>query len=137
MPRLSADAVDTVRVAIESSGALDRPKLVIPEGTMPEGVVRVEADDRTYHARVEVGLGGDLEVRGLYDNPRLAREGGGENHLETWVERAGLDAGRTALLDVVVDGEQYGLRAPGHGAVYEIVDRPDESLASIAEDLDG
>jgi hypothetical protein len=137
MPSLSSDGVETVRVAIESAGALDRPKLVVPEGTMPEGVVRIEADESTYHAPVEVGLDGEYELRGLYDNARLAREGGGENRLTEWVEAAGLEAGRSALLDVVVEGEQYGLRAPGERAVYDIAETPDDSLASIAEDLDG
>ena len=137
MPSVTSDGVETVRAAIERAGALDRPKLVVPEGTMPEGVVRVDADGTTYHAHVEVGLDGDLEVRGLYDNARLARTGEGENRLGEWVEAAGLEAGRSALVDVVVEGEQYGLRAPGDRAVYDVMETPDDSLASIAEDLDG
>jgi hypothetical protein len=137
MPRVSSDGLETVRASIEQSGALDRPKLVVPEGTMPEGSVRVVADETTYHAATEVGLGGDLEVRGLYDNARLARSREGENHLPAWVDAAGLAAGRSALLDVVVDGEQYGLRAPGESVVYRVTETPDESLASIAEDVDG
>lgn len=137
MPSVSSDGVDTVRASIESAGALDRPKLVVPDGTMPEGVVRVEATDSSYHAYVEVGLGGDLEVRGLYDNPRLARTGEGENHLTDWVDSKGLEDGRSALVDVIVDGEQYGLRAPGERAVYRVVEGPDDALSSIAEDLDG
>jgi hypothetical protein len=133
MPSVSSDAVETVRASIASAGALDRPKLLAPERTMPEGVVRVEADETTYHAAVEVGL----ELRGLYDNARLARTGEGENHLGRWVDAKGLEAGRSALVDVVVEGEQYGLRAPGETAVYRVVDSPDDGLASIAEDLDG
>lgn len=137
MPRVSSDDVETVRASIENAGALDRPKLVLPEGTISEGVVRVDADETTYHARVDRGLGGDLELRGLYGNARLARTGDGENDLETWVEAKDLEAGRSALVDVVVDGEQYGLRAPGERAVYQVVEAPDDSLASIAEDVDG
>ena len=137
MPSVSSDGVETVRASIANAGALDRPKLVVPDGTMPEGVVRVAAGDATYHARVEVGLDGDLELRGLYDNRRLARTGEGENRLAEWVEDAGLEAGRSALVDVVVDGEQSGLRAPGETAVYRVVETPDDDLASIAEDLDG
>lgn len=136
MPSVTSDGVETVRVAIEKAGALGRPKLVVPDGAMPEGVVRVDADSETYHARVEVGLGGELELRGLYDNARLAREGSGENRLPEWVDESGLTTGRSALLDVVVDGEQYGLRAPGQRAVYRVVESPDEGLASIAERLD-
>lgn len=137
MPSLSSDAVETVRASIESSGALDRPKLVVPEGTIPEGVVRVDADGSTYHAHVETSLQGEVEIRGLYENARLARKRDGENRLESWVESAGLESGRSALVDVVVDGEQYGLRAPGEDAVYRVVESPDESLSSIAEDIDG
>lgn len=137
MSRVSSDGVETVRASIEQSGALNRPKLVLPEGTIPDGVVRVDADETTYHADVDVGLGGDLELRGLYENARLARTDEGENHLGGWVESKGLEAGRSVLVDVVVDGEQYGLRAPGERAVYRVVDQPDDSLASIAEDVDG
>lgn len=137
MPSVSSDGVETIRASIQQAGALDRPKLVVPEKAIPEGVVRVEADETTYHAYVEVGLDGDTELRGLYENARLARTGDGQNHLGEWVTDAGLDAGRSALLDVVVEGEQYGLRAPGERAVYDVVETPDDSLASIAEDVDG
>ncbi len=137
MPRVSSDGVETVRAEIVESGALDRPKLDVPEGTMPEGVVRVDADDATYHAPVAVGLDGDVELRGLYDNPRLARDRDGENHLADWVESQGLEAGRTVLVDILVDGTQYGLRAPGDDAVYGVAESPDDDLAAIAEDLDG
>ena len=137
MPSVSSDGVETVRAEIVESGALDRPKLRVPDGTAPEGVVHIEADRTTYHAPVEVSLDGDLEVRGLYDNPRMARQRDGDNHLAEWVEAAGLEPGRTALVDVVVDGEQYGLRAPGEDAVYRVVEAADDDLASIAEDVDG
>lgn len=137
MSRVSSDGVETVRASIEQSGALNRPKLVLPEGAVPDGVVRVDADETTYHADIDVGLGGDLELRGLYENARLARTGEGENHLAGWVESKGLEAGRSVLVDVVVDGEQYGLRSPGERAVYSVVEQPDDSLASIAEDVDG
>lgn len=137
MPRVSSDGVETVRAEIVESGALDRPKIALPDADLPEGVVRVDADDTTYHAPVAVNLEGGVELRGLYGNPRLARERDGDNHLTDWVESAGLEAGRTVLVDVVVAGEQYGLRAPGTDAVYDVVESPDEDLAAIAEDLDG
>ena len=88
MPGVSSDGVETLRATIVESGALDRPKLRVPDGTAPEGVVRVEADRTTYHAPVEVSLDGDLEVRGLYDNPRMARQRDGDNRLAEWVEAA-------------------------------------------------
>jgi hypothetical protein len=124
-----------VSLVRERSGALDRPKLVVPDGTVGDGIVRIEADETTYHAPVDVDLNGDVAIRGLYDNARLARTGDGANHLAEWVDSKGLDAGRSALVDLVVEGEQYGLRAPGERAVYEVADGPDDSLAAIAEDL--
>ena len=137
MPSVTSDGVDTVRAEIVESGALDRPKVRLPDGTAPEGVVRVDAAGSTYHAPVVVALDGDLELRGLYDNARMARERDGDNRLAAWVDENGLAPGRTVLVDVVVDGQQYGLRAPGEEAVYRVVDSPDDDLASIAEDLDG
>lgn len=137
MPSVTSDGVETVRATIVESGALDRPKVSVPDGTMPEGVVRVDADGTTYHAAVAVDFDGDLELRGLYDNARMARERDGENRLREWVDDQGLAPGRTVLVDVIVEGEQYGLRAPGDSAVYRVVESPDDDLASIAEDVDG
>jgi hypothetical protein len=137
MPRVSSDGVETVPATIVESGALDRPKLSLPDDAMPEGVVRIEADRITYHGPVELALDGDLELRGLYDNARMARERNGDNHLAEWVEDQGLEVGRTVLVDVVVEGDQYGLRAPGTDAVYRVVETTDDDLASIAEDVDG
>ena len=137
MPSVTSDGVETVRATIVESGALDRPKVSVPDGTMPEGVVRVDADGATYHAPVAIDVDGDLELRGLYDNARMARERDGENRLREWVDDQGLAPGRTVLVDVVVEGEQYGLRAPGDSAVYRVVESPDDDLASIAEDVDG
>ena len=137
MARLSSDGLETIHLTIVESGALDRLKLSVPDGAMPDGVVRVDVGRSTYHAPVEVGLDGNLELRGLYDNARMARERDGQNHLEDWVADNGLEAGRTVLLDVVVEGAQYGLRAPGEDAVYRVVERPDDDLAVIAEDVDG
>ena len=137
MARISSDGLETIHGTILESGALDRLKLGVPDGAMPDGVVRVDAGRSTYHAPVEIGLDGDLELRGLYDNARMARERDGQNHLEDWVADKGLEAGRTVLLDVVVEDAQYGLRAPGEDAVYRVVERPDDDLAAIAEDVDG
>ena len=70
MPSVTSDGVETVRATIVESGSLDRPKVSVPDGTMPEGVIRVDTDGATYHAPVAVGFDGDLEFRGLYDNAR-------------------------------------------------------------------
>lgn len=136
MTNVTSDAVETIRVDVDTTGSLDRPRLVVPEGQVPETVVRVVADERTYHAPVERAISGDLEITGLYGNTRLARERAGENLLPTWLSNHNLSAGRSAHLDVVVDGEQYGLRAPGDRAVYHVVESTNDSLQSIAETLD-
>jgi hypothetical protein len=136
-----SDAVDSVRATLERAGRTDRPKIVVPDDArdaVPEGaVVRLSADGATYHARVELAIDDSLELRGLYDNARLAREGDGENRLAAWADGQGLDFGRTVHLDVVDEGFFYGLRAPGERAVYRVPDRPDEGLADIARQVEG
>lgn len=136
MTNVTSETVESIRVAIDTTGSLARPRLVLPDDQVPETVIRIVADDRTYHAPVEQGLSGDPEIPGLYANVRLARERSGENILPQWLETHDLSVGRSALLDVVVDGEQYGLRAPGERAVYRVVESADEGLESIAESLD-
>jgi hypothetical protein len=97
-------------------------------------VVRLVLGGRTRFARVHRGLDGGLEIRGAYDNRRLAREADGENRLVEWVEREAVDVGRSVLVDVVETGELYGVRRPGTDAVYELPETTrDDSLAAIAE----
>ena len=43
MARVSSNGLETIRLTIVESGALDRLKLGVPDGAMPEGVVRVDA----------------------------------------------------------------------------------------------
>jgi hypothetical protein len=135
-----SDAVDSVRATLERAGRTDRPKVVVPEDAhdrVPEGeVVRLSLDGAVRHATVDLAIDDSLEIRGAYDNPRLAREADGENRLVEWVEANGLDFGRTVHLDVVEAGFFYGLRAPGERAVYQVPDRPDEGLADIARDVE-
>lgn len=143
--RVASDhpTVATVDAELARQGRTDRPKLVLPPGAaerLPAGeIVRVVLDGSEGWARVDGAVGGDgLELRGVYDTPDGAREPGSEpNRLTEWVDRAGLGPGRTAHLDVLSEGFRYGLRAPGERVVYETTDRPDESLAAIAERLDG
>lgn len=135
-----SDAVDSVRATLERAGRTDRPKVAVPEDArdrVPEGeVVRLSLDGSVRHATVDLAIDDSLEIRGAYDNARLAREGDGENRLVAWVADNGLDFGRTVHLDVVEEGFFYGLRAPGERAVYRVPDRPDEGLAEIASDVE-
>ena len=142
--RISSDhaSIPTVRATLVQSGALDRPKIEIPDDesdSFPDAeLVRVVADDTEYRARVESPLTGEgREIRGLYETPRLARNPDeGENHLGAWVESAGVEFDQSVLVDVIEAGFKYGLRAPGQRTVYEATESPDDDLADIANKLD-
>jgi hypothetical protein len=138
--RVAADnpSVRTVRATLAAAGAVGRPRIDVPEDAAEEfpvgDVVRLVLGGRTRYARVDRAFDGGLEIRGAYDNRRLAREADGENRLVEWVEREGPDVGRSVLVDVVEPGELYGARRPGASAVYELPETTrDDSLAAIAE----
>lgn len=137
--RISHDheSVVTRRAKLERAGRTSRPKLVLPDDVAaPEGPVRLVLDGTTYHTTIEEAVDGAVEIRGAYDNARMAREREGENHLVAWAERKNLDFGRSVHLDAV-DDDFYGVRAPGERAVYTPTDSPTDSLSNIASDLDG
>jgi len=138
--RVAADnpSVETVRATVTAAGAIGRPRVTLPDdaaGSFPTGdVVRLVLDGRTRFSRIERALDDSIEIRGAYDNRRLAREAGGESRLVEWTEREGIDIGRSVLVDVVEAGELYGVRRPGTNAVYEVPGTTrDDSLAAIAE----
>ncbi|PSP85906.1 hypothetical protein BRC83_02095 [Halobacteriales archaeon QS_1_68_17] len=133
------DAVETVRAPLSRAGSTRRPRIELPEGTAPAGeVVRVVLGGEEYHARIERALDGGTEIRGAYDNARLARvPGDGENRLPAWVETAGVTVGNSVLVDVVVEDFKYGVRAPGERVVYTATEPLTDGLADIARDLDG
>jgi hypothetical protein len=76
-------------------------------------------------------------VAGAYETPDMARAGDGTDHLGPWLESTGRSAGSTVLLDAIEPGFAYGLREPGERAIYDAVEKPSDSLASIARDLEG
>lgn len=131
--------VETHRVPVESVGRTDRPRVVLPDAvSLAEGdVVRFALDGDRYHAAVDTNLDGDCVVSHVADNARLARERDGENRLAEWLADADVALGGTAHLDVLTEGEEYGLRTPGKRVVYTATGGPDSSLADIANDLDG
>ncbi|WP_336336632.1 DUF7112 family protein [Haloarcula brevis] len=133
------DAVETHRVPVESVGRTDRPRVLLPAGLgFDDGdTLRLALDGDRYHAVVETSLDGEPVVSHVADNRRLARERAGTNRLAEWVADGDVSLGGSAHLDVVTDGEEYGLRTPGKRVVYTATGGPDASLSDIARDLDG
>ena len=135
------DAVETVRATLERVGRTDRRRVAVPAdagaGLTPETVVRLVLDSTTYHTLVETSLEGDLELRGAFDSPTLARDPeSGTDHLPAWVADAGVEVGGSVLLDVVTAEFKYGLRAPGRRVIYEATAAPDKGLSAIARDIE-
>jgi len=74
-------SVDHLDARIGRAGRLDRPKLVVSDLDPRDAPVRLVLDGRTRHAPVERGLDGSTELRGAYDNIRMARERDGPDRL--------------------------------------------------------
>jgi hypothetical protein len=133
-------SVETVRATLARAGRTDRPKVALPDepDRFPaDELVHVALGREQCHARIDRAIDDSLEIRGVYATRRQAREADGENKLIAWAEREGIDLGRSVLVDVVEPGFVYGLRKAGTTTVYEVPERPKDSLASIAEDLEG
>ncbi|GAB6860553.1 hypothetical protein ACFR97_08545 [Haloplanus litoreus] len=131
------DAVTTYRAELARSGGTRRPCLRLPDDAALDAgeLIRLVLDGDEYHAQVEADASGPL-LRGAYDNRRLARsDREGTNRLVEWVRGVDLEVGRSIDVDEVTPGDLYGVRVPGQRAVYTVTHRPDDSLASIAEDL--
>lgn len=136
--RSDGSAVETIRATVARSGGTRRPEVRLPADRadeLPDELARVTIDGSEYHAPVASGSG-TAALRGAYANPRRARERDGTDHLAEWVEDRGIDFGRSVLLDIVVPGEQFGLRAPGEEAVYEVRRGPSTDLQDIARDIE-
>lgn len=130
-------SIDSYRATVERAGRTDRPKVVLPEEiTAPEAPVRIVLDGHVYRAVIETDFGDVPEIRGAYDNARMAREQDGPNRLAEWFESSDLSFGRSVHLDVIEPGAHYGLRTPGESAVYSPTTAPDDSLTDIASDID-
>ncbi len=139
--RLPSDhpSVITERGELARSGGMRRPCLRLPDGFDVESgdYVRLVLDGTDYHARVSEDASGFL-IRGAYDNRRLAREpDGAKNRLVEWVEESSRGVESSVEVDEVVPGFLYGVRVPGKRTVYSVTEKPNDSLSSIAEGLDG
>lgn len=134
------ETITSHRTYREQVGRTGRPRIPVPDGVdvAAGDLVRISLEGKTYHAQVAEALTGEPDVRGAFDDPRLARtDGEGENHLRSWAESVGISAGDPLVWDVVTPGFKVGLRRPGERVVYEATDAPDSSLADIARDIDG
>ncbi len=140
--RVSSDhpSVQTVRATLTETATGVR--LEIPaadrEAFPVDEVVRLVLDGDELFARVERALtGDDVSIPGVYDAPRFARDPReGEDRLSAWVDDHDVRTGGSVHVDVVEPEFLYGLRAPGETAVYEAREPPNDSLASIAEDVE-
>ena len=129
--------VDSCRVELSAVGSTNRPQLVLPAALScgAGDLVWLSLAGTGTHAEVVSTLSGENAVRAAYANRKLARNGTGEDLLGAWLDESGLGPGTTLVLDVLTEGHAYGLREPGERVVYNPVDRPDSSLADIAESL--
>ena len=137
--RIRSDGVETIRATVERSGGTRRPEISLPAGRaddFPESPIRVTIEGTQYHAPLVSGADG-VALRGAYANARRARERDGTDHLAAWIDDREIGFGRSVLLDIVVPGEQYGLRAPGEDVVYSVRQGPSTGLQDIARNLEG
>lgn len=138
MDRIASDnpAIETRRATVARYGGT-RKRVEIPGDVPTDEVVRLVLDGTTYHARIEGGFAdADPYVAGASDTPEGARSGDGSDRLQEWLDSADRSPGSTVLLDVIEPEFAYGLRKPGEEAVYDAVEKPSDSLASIARDLE-
>jgi len=136
-----SDAVDSFRATIVRRGGSRTPCLELPaavaEAVDTDDRVTIVIDGAEYYATVAGDDSGQL-LYGAYDTRKQARTTGeGTNRLGAWLRGLDREIGDSVICDVIVDGERYGLRAPGDRAVYTVKHEPQDSLQSIAESLDG
>jgi hypothetical protein len=129
--RVASDhpTVDTYRVTVRRHGGPNGRAVELDCPDHPADGDHIVLDGATRYAAVA----GD-RLLGVYPSPAMARDRAVEaDELPGWLERIDRGPDRSLALDVIESGFLYGLRAPGESVVYEAVERPDESLSSIAE----
>ena len=135
------DSITTVRATLVRRGGTSRPAIELPGDSdvpFPSGdVVRVVIDGDERFARITASESG-VRIPGIYDDPSFARDPGtAPNRFVEWFERSDLEIGGSVLVDEIEPEFKYGLRIPGERVFYEATESPDDSLASIARNLDG
>lgn len=135
-------SIDRLTATIDTSGPSTHLTLSprTPHLCPTDTVVRCLLDGNERFLRFTAAISDeDVMVRGVYDSPRYVREpgeSGAIDRLRGWIDGHDLDDGRTVHLDVIEPGSRYGLRAPGSTATYTVMNRPSDSLRSIAESLE-
>lgn len=139
--RVSSDhpSIRTVRGTIDRAGSTRRPELHVPVDELTavpdQTSIRIALEETTYYA-LPIRRSSTLVIGGCYDNSRLARDPReGSDRLATWIAASDLSIGRTVLVDIIVAGYHYGVRAPGTETTYMPVHPPSTSLQHIASTL--
>lgn len=130
-------SIVTIRARVERHGGGRR--LALPESTIAgeETTFRLILADRTCFARIDRSPDDAEWITGVYDSSRGADDPSqGTDRLGPWLEEHDRAPGASVELDVIEAGFLYGLRVPGTRTVYEAVGKPDDSLASIARNLE-
>ncbi|ESS11944.1 MAG: hypothetical protein A07HR60_01283 [uncultured archaeon A07HR60] len=141
MSRLPSDhdSIDTHRAVVTRSGSTRRLVVSLPaDSRLPtETTVRLYLGGDEYHVCPDESSNGPI-LRGAFDNRRLARTPGeGANRLAAWLNTHALEPDDPLDLDVIGEDDRLGLRLPGSRVVYDAPPGPSDSLADIANDLDG
>ena len=139
--RVASDhpSVRTLDGTLVSHGPGSRAAVELADGgSIPTGeVIRLVVDGTERFAQPGSFAGGTVRLSGAFDTPEYARSPADRtNRLREWLDRTELTIGRTVHVDVVDEGFKYGLRAPGERVVYDVPETPDDSLASIAAELE-
>lgn len=137
--RLPSDhpTVETSRARVTAHGG--RHRLEVDTSVLPtDEVVRLVLDETARYIRPTASPTGDtLWITGAYASPGQARDpGSATEYLAPWLDTHDRAVGSTVLLDEIEPEFAYGLREPGRRTVYSAVEKPSDSLATIAKRLD-
>lgn len=140
MNRIPSDhaSIESVRAQVVRHGG-GRGRLEIPNGVLPDadGMMRVVIDEEIRFGSIVTNAGEEDDwLTGVYDSPRLARSGSGENALDQWLEDHDRSIGSSVHVDIITHGYAIGLRAPGDRELYPSVESPSSSLDAIARSLE-
>jgi hypothetical protein len=139
MTLLASDGVESHRGTVARHGGPRSRRLRLPDDAdvAAGDLLRVTVDGRDGFARVAADAEGRY-LGGVYANRRLARtDGAGDDRLAAWLVDTGVGPGESVAVDALDPGHHYGLRQAGDRVVDTVSERRDDSLAAIAERVDG